>query len=276
MSAVDPGVGPTSKLSLRVSAATLARILFPHPNTGVTTLALEHKATVHHEGHQPQVVVQAQPFGGAVRILRPEKLQEHLGGFNYDSERSRRDQDLRIFINPSNWEVFLDVCRSELFREEEPTVESDPSRELEEEFADALGIQLNTAQYETKRVRFVVEKNPMPTANVRARGHPTARAYWVDEVCIQDPGLCRSMLEISGTRSAKVLREQAFADAEDGGRGQANGMYAAPLKRICDAYLAAPLAKRAGPLPFDGTHLSGNVPAILEGIPSPKFESVQR
>jgi hypothetical protein len=262
-------------MSLRVSTATLARVLFPHPDTGATMLALEHKATVHHEGHQPQVVVRAQPFGGAVRILRPEKLQEHLGGFNYDSERSRRDQDFRIFIHPSSWKDFLDCCVSGLAREEIATVESDPTRELEEEFADALGIRLKPAQYETKRGRFVVEKKPAPTANVRARGDPTARVYWVDEVRIQDPGLCRSMLAISETLSAEDLREQAFDDDKYGGHGRANGMYTALLTRVCEAYLAVPLDQRAEPLPFDGTLLSGNVPAVLEDILSPKFEIVQ-
>lgn len=262
-------------MSLRVSAATLARVLFPDPDTGVPMLALEHKATVDHEGHHPRAVVQAQPFGGAVRILRPEKLQKQLCGFNYDSRRSRMEQDLRIFINPSSWETFLHFCASALAREESPTIESDPGRELQEEFADVMGIDIKPVQYEMKRVRLVVEKKPAPTTNVRALGHPTARAYWIDEVRIQDPGLCRSILAFSKAQSARDLREQALENARDGSRGRANGIYAALLSRICDAYSAAPLDERAEPLPFDGTLLSGNVPAVLEGILSPKFEIYQ-
>jgi hypothetical protein len=40
------GVGATQDLSLRVSAATLVRVLFENPGDGNLMLALERKATI--------------------------------------------------------------------------------------------------------------------------------------------------------------------------------------------------------------------------------------
>ena len=65
------GIGPTTELSLRVSVASLARVIFPSPEDGTPMLALEHRATL--LPGEEQVVVKAQPFGGAVRILYPSR-----------------------------------------------------------------------------------------------------------------------------------------------------------------------------------------------------------
>ena len=65
---IDPGVGRTAELRLRVSVATLARVVFPNPGDNLPMLALEQKGTVATEDGQQRVIVRAQPFGGAIRI----------------------------------------------------------------------------------------------------------------------------------------------------------------------------------------------------------------
>ena len=51
------GIGPTEDLCLRVSAAALVRVLFPHPDTRETFLALERKVL----GDRPAVWWQYTP-----------------------------------------------------------------------------------------------------------------------------------------------------------------------------------------------------------------------
>ena len=70
-------------------------------------LALERKATVLEDGG---VSVLAQPFGGGIRILDPTSLQKIAGEIQFDSERSKRDQDFRILIPPSKWEAVKRYC----------------------------------------------------------------------------------------------------------------------------------------------------------------------
>ena len=97
------GVGPTQELSLRVSVATLVRVLFENPGDGELILALERKATLHRTDAGEAVRVKAQPFGGAVRILDLAALRRLIGDFHFYTERPQADQDLRIFIRPGVW-----------------------------------------------------------------------------------------------------------------------------------------------------------------------------
>src|SRR5689334_22995355 len=106
----DPGIGPTEQLSLRVSVATLSRVLFEHPGHGDVMLALERKATAHESENGPVVKVKSQPFGGAVRILDLRGLRDLIGDFHFDSERSRSEQDFRIFIRPADWSTVREFC----------------------------------------------------------------------------------------------------------------------------------------------------------------------
>src|SRR5688500_5254820 len=98
------GVGETEELRLRVSVATLVRVLFENPRGRDVMLALERKATLLQDesGHGVEVI--AQPFGGAIRLLDPKALRDLIGDFHFDSEESRSEQDFRIFIRPSAWE----------------------------------------------------------------------------------------------------------------------------------------------------------------------------
>lgn len=264
-------VGPTDELSLRVSVATLSRVIFPRPEDGVPMLALEHKATVIPGDGELQVVVKAQPFGGAVRILDFDRFLSHVGSFNFDSQRSRSEQDFRVYIQPSNWETVREYCLRNLAHKDDPDLECDPSRELVEEFNDTLGIKLQPHQYAIAPVSIVVENEPVPTTNLRASGNPTVRIYRIDEVQIQDPTLSRMMMTNSEMHPSQVLRRQALADAQKGGHGRANAMLVAPMDVIRSAFLEIPPERRAARLPFKNSLMAGNVAAILESVFVPKY-----
>src|SRR5258706_13344807 len=98
----DPGIGITEDLSLRVSVATLVRVIFKRPVNNELMLALERKATLHEINSGHVVEVKSQPFGGAIRILELNASHDLFGDFLFDSQRSRSEQDFRIFIRLSN------------------------------------------------------------------------------------------------------------------------------------------------------------------------------
>jgi hypothetical protein len=133
----DPGTGATQDLSLRVSVATLVRVVFEDPGSGERMLALERKATL----SETNVEVKSQPFGGAIRILDLDAIHDLIGDFCFDSEHSRAEHDLRLFIRPSVWPVLREFCIQHLSHVNDPVLETDPTRELTEEFADALEIR---------------------------------------------------------------------------------------------------------------------------------------
>ena len=269
------GVGPTAELSHRVSVATLARVVFVNPEDGEPALALEQKATLRSEAGEPHVVVKAQPFGGAVRILSSDRLQALAGGFHFDSERSRSERDFRIFIQPSEWDTVRDFCLQDFGQGEGLILESNPERELVEEFDDALGVDLRPEQYTVKPAGTVLENEPVRTRNVHAAGIGTVRIYRVFEVQIVDQTLSETMLTNSRNHSSQVLRDLALDDARMGGRGRANAMLVVSMRRIREAYLTLSPGRRSEPLLFENTILDGNVPAVLEGIDVPKYKNIK-
>jgi hypothetical protein len=268
----DFGVGPTPELSTRVSVATLARVVFANSDDGSLMLALEHKATLLTNQGEQTVVVKAQPFGGAIRLQNLTTLQDLISNFHFDSERSRSERDFRIFIRPSDWETVRDYCVTSFQEGVESDLESDPDRELVEEFEDTLGIELRTDQYRVNPIGIMVENNPVPTRNIHASGSPTVRIYRVFEVQILDPALCQAMIENSKQHPNPVLGELALKDVRIGGRGRANAMLVIPMKVIRDFYLSLAPELRHKPVNFENTRLDGNVPAVLEDIPVLAFE----
>jgi hypothetical protein len=269
-----PGIGPTSEMSLRVSVATLTRVLLPHSKNAEPMVALEHKATLHAVAGVRQVLVRAQPFGGAVRILHFSGLHERVQGFHFDSTQSRDEADFRIFIQPTDWPAVRAYCLRELNQAGDSDLDADPARELVEEVEDALGGKIYPSQYRLKPLWTVLEDRPAPSGNVRAAGVPTVRVYRAFEALIVDPALCRLMLESSERVSGAALREMAMQEARRGGRGRANAVFAAPLGRLQGAYLALPPVERARPLPFAGTLLEGSVAAVLDGVDVPTYRLV--
>jgi len=265
-------VGATKELSLRMSVATLVRVVFTNPEDGDLMLALERKATLHTGENERVIEVKSQPFGGAVRINDLSLLRELTGGFQFDSERSRSEQDFRIFIKPSNWDVVRQFCLQHFSRVNDPILETDPRRELAEEFADVLKISLKPDQYILKPVGTVIEDNPAPTENINAKGYLTARVYRLFEACISDSSLARTMMTNSESFSYQDLCELALEDAQDGGKGRANAILALPMKLISDVYLAMLPKERNAPILFEKNRLDETVPAVLEGIAVPKYQ----
>lgn len=266
------GIGQTDELSLRVSAASLARVVFDHPEESARMLALEHKAFVSRTSPSGEVVVKAQPFGGAVRIMDLGEISAVAGGFNFDSEKSRSEHDFRIFVRPSGLDALIQHVSQAAGHTSMVDLEIGPSRELGEEFGDSLGLRPRGEVYTVRPTRIMVQDQPTPTSNLRALGAPTVRIYWVYEVEIQSPELCRLMLESSQAHPARVLGEMAQEQHRLGTGERANAVLAASLAEIRQIYLATPLEKRGEPVPFHDTVLAGNVPVILDQISVPGYQ----
>jgi len=257
------GIGATDELSLRVSVATLVRVVFKHPSHGEWMLALERKATL----RENKVEVKSQPFGGAVRILDLDAIHNLIGDFHFDSQRSRSEQDFRIFIRPSDWSTVREFCIQHLSHDDDPILETDPTRELVEEFADALEINLKPEQYIYKSVGTVVEDEATPTENIHAEGIPTVRVFRIFEAMISDSSLIHTIME----NNASISHENLCALALNG-KGRANATLALPLKQLTDHYLTMSLNERNVPILFEENRLDETVPAILEGIAIPKYQ----
>lgn len=266
------GVGATENLNLRVSVATLVRVLFENPRDGNLMLALERKATLREAESGRFVEVKSQPFGGAIRILDLRALRDRIRDFHFDSERSRSEQDFRIFIQPSSWETVREFCIEHFSRVDSPVLETDPGRELAEEFADALKINLRQDQYIHKPVAIVVEEDPAPTENIHAKGILTVRVYRIFEATISDPSLAHTIMINSESLSHQDLCDLALEDAQNGGKGRANAILALQMKLISNVYLAMSPKERHAPILFEKNLLDETVPAVLDGITIPKYQ----
>jgi hypothetical protein len=264
----NPGIGATDEMSLRVSIATLVRVIFKHPTNDELMLALERKATL----YKGEVEVKSQPFGGAIRILDLNALHDLIGDFHFDSERSRGEQDFRIFIRPSDWSVVREFCVEQFDRADDLNLETGPDRELAEEFADALKINLKPDQYIQKPVATLFEDEPAPTQNIHAKDIPTVRVYRIHEACISDYSLAHTMMKNNESLSHQDLCNLALEDARNGGKGRSNAILALPLKRITDTYLAITPEARNVPIIFENNRLDETVPAVLDGITVPKYQ----
>ena len=268
--------GAAGNASLRVSVAVLARVCFTHPAGGAPMLALERKATASLPTGEPQTSVHAarvhaQPFGGGMRLLNLAALEAAIGPFEFDSERSREEDDFRLLIRPEAWEAVQAFCRAHFAADGDPVLESDPARELAEEFAEALGVSLAPAQYRSRPVGALAATQLARSFSRRALGTATARIYRVFEVDILDGALAAAMLANSLRHSDDDLAEQALDQARAQGHGRANAVLALPLAELTQAYRDLPPEARAEPLTFAGHTLDANVPVVLEGVALPGF-----
>jgi len=266
------GIGATDELSLRVSVATLVRVLFKNPNDGDWMLALERKATLYQTKSERVIEVKSQPFGGAIQIRDLNRMRDLIGDFHFDSERSRAEQDFRIFIRPSDWSTVREFCLQQINRDNDPILETDPTRELVEEFYDALKISLKPEQTIYKPAATIVEKEATPTANIHVRGIHTVRIYRIFEATIPDSSLAHLMMQNSGSISYENLCALAWKDFQNGGKGRANAILALPLKLITDVYSALPPKERNAPIVFEKNRLDETVPAVLDELAVPKYQ----
>lgn len=260
-------IGATDELSLRVSVATLVRVLFDHPQNRELMLALERKATLLEELRQGFVQVKSQPFGGATRIYDLEPLQTLIGNFHFDSEESRAEWDFRLFIRPSAWEAVREFCLEQFKNATGSILECDPRRELTEEFTEALGIDLKPDQYTYRAVGTIVEDYPSATENAHARGQPTVRLYHIFEARILDSALSAAMLASSETSSDQHLRELTRKSPT----GRANAVLTLPLQQITAFYEQTTLEERNNPVSFQSHLLDESVAAVLENVTVPKY-----
>jgi hypothetical protein len=268
------GVGATDELSLRASVATLVRVLFQNPNDDELMLALERKATLRRTDDGQAVRVKSQPFGGAIRILDLSVVHDLVGDFRFDSVRSRAEQDFRIFIRPSSWSSLREFCLQHIVLDDDPILETSPSRELVEEFAETLSVDLRPEQYVCKAVATMVENRAISTENIYAEGTPTVRVYRVYEAAITDLFLTDGMLKRGDGLSDQRLCELAIADARNGGKGKANAVLTLPWERLQSAYRAMVPVARNVPILFEENRLDPTVAAILEEIAVPRYQCV--
>jgi hypothetical protein len=268
------GIGPTAELSLRASVATLVRVLFKNPNDDELMLALERRATLRGTEGGGAVRVKSQPFGGAIRIFDVRTICDLLGDFHFDSERSRAEQDFRIFIRPSAWSLLREFCLEHISLDDDLILETIPTRELVEEFAETLGIDLQPEQYFCGPVATVVENKATSTEHIYARATPTVRVYRIYEASITDVFFLHVMLRRSAGLSHQGLSELAIADAQKGGKGKASAVLALPWKRLQSIYRAMLPATRNFPVMFESNRLDSTVAAILEEIAVPRYQSV--
>jgi hypothetical protein len=258
---------------LRVSVATLDRVIFPRPSDGTRMLALERKAATM-EAAGRKVSVQAQPYGGAVRILDPAPLEEVVGELKYDSDHYREEMDFRILIPPSTWEAVKQFCLRRLSDPADVSIESLPQRELAEEFAETFGHHLKPDEYAFEPAGFTLENDPLPTDNPYAAGWPTVRLYRLFKVQILDRILCESMLSASRDHPDRWLEELAVQDLEDAGKGQAHGILTLPLKTVISSCLALKSNPINEPMIIEGHQLDRSVLAILPEVPSPFYQRI--
>jgi hypothetical protein len=249
---------------LRVSVATYNQVVFPHPENGTLMLALERKAIVLKDGI---VNVLAQPFGGGVKILNTKALQEIVREFQFDSDRSKQEQDFRILIEPSKWEAVKQYCLLHLRDPNDPELESAPDRELVEEFEETMGMGLKSSQYTVQPMGFVIEDHPVWTENWYARGLPTVRVYRTYKVEIVDGRLCQNLVDISQWVSDDLLGKRAL----EMGRGRANTVLALPLERVREAFLALPPEKRYNKIEVGNHKLDESVLAVLGDVDVPQY-----
>lgn len=254
---------------LRVSVATYNRVIFRHPEDGTQMLALERQATVMGDGN---VNVRSQPFGGGIHILNPTPLQKIIGEIQFDSERSKHEKDFRILVPPSKWELIKDYCLRHLQDEEAFELETEPDRELTEEFFDTIKVRLKPDQYTVEPLGFVIANNPVASKNAYARGLLTVHLYRIYEVQIVEEMLCRIMLTINQLYTDQVFGELALHDFENYGQGRLNTILTMPLDQVRDAYLALPPEERYTRLCVDDHELDESVLSILEGVDVPQYQ----
>lgn len=254
---------------LRVSVATYDQVIFSHPENGMLMLALERKATILKDGN---VHVRAQPFGGGVKILNTKTLKEIVGEIQFDSERSKQEQDFRILIEPSQWEAVKQYCLQHLANPFDPALESAPDRELVEEFEETMSVGLERSQYTVEPMGFVIEENPVQTENWYARGFSTMRIYRPYRVHLVDAKLCKTLLVASQQVSDQDIGERAVINE----RGRANTILTLPLDFVKEAWLAIPPDARYRRIKVQGYDLDESVLVVLGDVDVPQYQRIKK
>jgi hypothetical protein len=299
----QPGETDVSgELSLRASVATLVKVLFHHPDDGGKILALERIATLgknslgagtlgkntlgagtlgkstlgagtmRKNAEKNEVTVVAKPFGGGVRLINPQTLKQLIGNFNYDSERSRQENDFRILIKPEAWEKIIATCLEHLMDPSIGIIETGPEREIAEEFGDALNIRMTRNNYQIEPRGMAVENLPVKTDNLRAPGQRTVRIYYLYEAWIENPSIISMMLANSTQYTDEDLQNRALNDVQQGGRGRANAILTVRLDELSNIFQLEQPNGLNQPIIFKDHRFGGNVLAILEEVDQTRYK----
>jgi hypothetical protein len=94
----------------------------------------------------------------------------------------------------------------------DPVLESDPGRELAEEFCETLKIDRRPGEFIVRYVGTILEDHPSPTENAQARGHRTVRLYRIFESRIRDAFLTNRLMMTAEKYTDDHLRERAAKD----------------------------------------------------------------
>ena len=208
-----------------------------------------------------------------MRINQPAVLLEQIGDFHFDSPRTRSEQDFRILHPPcrlGNCQAVLPELRSG--GAGSAFLETDPVRELAEEFAETLQFALSPTHYRLAPLELLVENEPVPSENVRAAQTRTARIYTLFEARLIDNRLIRHLFTRAQDISDQKLMEQASEDARNGGNGRANGVLALPIDLLNNIYRNLAPENRNERITAEGHEFEGNVPAVLQEVFVPKYE----
>jgi hypothetical protein len=172
------------------------------------------------------------------------------------------------------WQAVKRVCVEQFNQNQGPIFETDPNRELVEEFFDTLHIYLTPNQIFTYQGEIIIEEHPSSSHNTRALGYPTVRVYNVYENWIKDTQIIEMILENSRSITNIKLKEMALSDAKNGGSGRENAVVALPYTELVEFLSRLPIEKRIKRVAYKGHIISPSVFAILEGIANPKYRKV--
>lgn len=259
----EPQVGATEELSLRVSTAVLTKTTFRHPESGESMLVLERKAVAESTSGGFKEKLQAQPLGGASRLVDPAALGRLVDQFNYDSAESKSEGDFRIQIKPGDWPRVRDFCVKHFMDPSTGAIEANPERELAEELGDSLGVEVNPTDYSTRNLGIVL-RGGTSTDRVGVSGQHTVRAFNIYHVEITGPTLIAKILENSSAVSDQSLINHARAKAAASGKkGKATALLALPLSHVVDAFAARDLKGEWPSITVAGHIIADNVPAIF-------------
>ena len=142
---------------------------------------------------------------------------------------------------------------------------------MEEEFLEGLQIKLLPDQFTVRLMETLIEEEPSPTENVRARGYPTARIYRIFEAYLHDRSLATALVRHSKMYAVQDLNLLACERLSDGGVGMFNTTLTLPKEGLLSFYHGVPLEQRNTPVTFQDHCLDETVAAIL-GIDVPKYK----
>ncbi|MFA5928891.1 MAG: hypothetical protein WC838_06310 [Candidatus Margulisiibacteriota bacterium] len=280
------GIGETEKLSLRVSTAVLAHVVFTDPATGESFAVLERKAKVNTGKNKKDI--QAQPLGGGSRLKSPQILLNNIGEFNYDNKDSRDNGDFRVYIAPAKWALTKKFCLDN-FREQSGIIETSVERELAEEFLDALGVKYDenaiTSELFTK-LRSALEisdtdhsplftitnigtevesespfatTGPLRSTKLGMEGISTQRVYNIQHVAITHPNLIAKIKTASSKTNEDILTEaERNAARSSKGEGKATSLLIVPQAKLEETY-----KNTEGRAVIDGHVIADNVPPTI-------------